>query len=191
MTDITMNNADMTAAPNKSWLKSYYAVRAIFSIIWVALAFTVGKSQPSVGIALIIIYPAWDCLANYYDAKRSGGLGANPTQLMNVVVSAIVTLAVAYAATRDFHVVLGVVGLWAVLSGIFQLATAIRRRKSAGAQWPMILSGVQSALAGGFFVKMAFNAAAPADVTTVAGYAGFGAVYFAISALVLTFSRRR
>jgi len=190
MNNVAINDQNTIVSPGKSWLKGYYTVRALFSAAWVALAFTVGKSQPSVAIALLIIYPAWDCIANYYDAKRSGGLGSNPTQLWNMVVSAIVTLAVAFAATRDFHAIIGVIGFWAILSGLLQLSTAIRRWGSAGAQWPMILSGGQSALAGGFFVKMAFTAA-PANIAIVAGYAAFGAIYFAISAAVLAFSARR
>lgn len=190
MTNAAASTYDPIAAPDKSWLKSYYTVRALFSAGWVGLALTLGKSQPSLAMILLVIYPAWDCLANYYDAKRSGGLGANPTQLFNMVVSAIVTIAVAIASTRDNHAVLAVFGLWAVLSGVLQLSTAVRRRRSAGAQWPMILSGAQSALAGGFFLKMAFDAATQPGIGTVIGYAGFGAVYFAISAAVLAFSRR-
>ena len=109
-----MNNQMALEAPDKNWLKNYYIVRALFSAIWVALAFTVGKTQPPVAIVLLILYPAWDCFANYYDAYRSGGLRSNPTQMVNMIVSAAVTLAVAVAATRDFHAVIGVIGLWAV-----------------------------------------------------------------------------
>jgi hypothetical protein len=49
----------------------------------------------------------------------------------------------------------------------------------------MMLSGAQSALAGGFFVAQQ-GSAAPV-VQTFAGYAGVGAVYFLISALVILF----
>jgi hypothetical protein len=34
------------------WLKHYYALRALFSEFWVALAFTIGRSQPSIAAAL-------------------------------------------------------------------------------------------------------------------------------------------
>ena len=43
-------------------------------------------------------------------------------------------------------------GAWAILSGLLQLGTAVRRWKRFGAQWAMVLSGGQSALAGGFFI---------------------------------------
>src|SRR5436853_599378 len=108
-----MTDQTVVAGADRSWLKGYYAVRALFSVAWVALAFTVGKSQPSIGIGLLLIYPAWDCLANGYDAIRSGGFRSNPSQLINVVVSGIVTFAIAIAAPHDFHAAIGIVGLWA------------------------------------------------------------------------------
>lgn len=185
-----MNVSAEIPPSNDRWLKRYYAARAVFSALWVALAFTVGKAHPSFGIALIVAYPAWDCLANYVDAERSGGLRGNLTQTLNVIVSAIVTLAVVVAASRDFHDVIAVVGIWATLSGLLQLATGVRRWRRAGAQWPMVLSGTQSALAGAFFVKMAADDKATSSVADVAPYAAFGALYFAISAVVLV-SRRR
>jgi len=62
-----------------------------------------------------------------------------------------------------------------------QLGTGLRRRKLHGAQWPMMLSGAQSALAGGFFI---YSAALPAEpsIASVTGYAGFGAFYFMLAA---------
>ena len=184
-----MDISAQASSSSRSWLKSYYAARSLFSALWVALALTIGKAHPPLGIALIVAYPAWDSFANYADAKRNGGLRANPTQMLNVVVSAIVTLTVAVAATRDFHAVIAVVGIWAALSGILQLSTAVRRWRNAGAQWPMVLSGGQSALAGLFFLKRAADATISLSVADVAPYAAFGAIYFAISAAIL-FSKR-
>jgi hypothetical protein len=176
--------------PADHWLKSYYAVRALVSACWVALAFTIGRSHPPIAVALIVAYPLWDCLANYVDASRNGGLRANPTQMLNVIVSAIVTLAVVGTVSHGFHAVIAVIGAWATLSGILQLSTAVRRWRSADAQWPMILSGAQSALAGLFFVKQATDASTTLGIADVAPYAAFGAIYFAISALVLVLRRR-
>src|ERR1700761_5587768 len=76
------------------WLKSYYSARAIFSAIWVALAFAIGKHATADVAALLVIYPAWDALANFIDMSRSGGAGENRTQVINIVVSAITTFAV-------------------------------------------------------------------------------------------------
>jgi hypothetical protein len=187
-----MNNETLIAAPQRVWLKNYYAVRALVSLVWVGLAFTLGQAQPSLSAALLVIYPAWDSLANYYDASRSGGLRVSPTQALNMVVSAFVAIAVASAiAMNDLHVAIGVIGVWASLAGILQLATAVRRWKSARAQWPMILSGAQSTLAGLSFLKIATNAATSPAARDVALYAAFGAFYFLISAISLMVAERR
>lgn len=180
-----MTIAGELAPSNSNWLTRYYLVRFLFSALWVVLALAIGSSHPAFGTGLIIAYPAWDSLANLVDARRSGGLRANPTQAVNAVVSAIVTLTVAVAATRDFHAVIAVIGIWATLSGIFQLSTAVRRWRSAAGQWPMILSGAQSALAGIFFLVMANNPSSNPSVAEVAPYAAFGAFYFAVSAVLL------
>jgi uncharacterized membrane protein HdeD (DUF308 family) len=83
------------------------------------------------------------------------------------------------------NAVLAVFGVWAILSGLFQLSTAVRRWKSYGAQWLMILSGAQSALAGIFFFKQA-AASATTHITAIAPYSAFGAFYFLLSAIWLT-----
>jgi uncharacterized membrane protein HdeD (DUF308 family) len=172
------------------WLRRYYAVRAAFSIIWTAAAFTVGQHSATAAAVLLVAYPAWDAVANYVDANRSGGLVRNRTQTVNLVVSTLTTVAVVVALCLGMDWVLGVFGVWAMLSGVLQLATAVRRWKSHGAQWAMILSGGQSAVAGAFFVLQA-GTAMPSAIGTAAGYAAMGALYFALSAGWLTAKRLR
>lgn len=174
---------------SNSWLKTYYFTRFAVAAAWVLLAFTLAKSMPSLAAIMLVAYPAWDALANFVDARRSGGLNRNKTQLLNLVVSIVTTVAVAIALGKSMNAVLAVFGVWAVLSGLFQLATAVRRWKS-GAQWAMVLSGAQSALAGIFFVKMA-GSAATVGITDIAPYAAFGAFYFLVSAVWLTVSDAR
>ncbi|TGU89384.1 DUF308 domain-containing protein [Mesorhizobium sp. M00.F.Ca.ET.151.01.1.1] len=171
------------------WLKSYYFLRAGFSVAWVAAAFTLGKSAPPVAAILLVAYPAWDAIANILDAQRSGGLKANPSQALNAAVSTITAITVFIALGQGPHAVLAVFGAWAILSGLFQLATGVRRWR-AGAQWAMVLSGAQSALAGGFFIKQAIGAATP-GITDIAPYAAFGAFYFLVSAIWLSVMQAR
>jgi uncharacterized membrane protein HdeD (DUF308 family) len=174
----------------QGWLKSYYFTRFAFSAAWVAAAFTMAKNVPALAAIMLVGYPAWDAIANFVDAQRNGGLVRNKTQLLNFIVSTITAIAVAIALRNNMHSVLLVFGTWAGLAGIFQLATGIRRWKSYGAQWAMILSGAQSALAGFFFVKMA-GGSEPVGITTVAPYAAFGAFYFLVAAVWLTASEAR
>ena len=177
-------------ADQEEWLKLYYFARAAFSGVWVAAAFTAGQQSWVIAAVLLAAYPAWDALANYVDASRSGGLGQNRTQAINVVVSVATTLAVILALGLSMNWVLGVFGVWAILSGLLQLGTAVGRWKSYGAQWAMILSGGQSALAGAFFIVQA-GAPTPQSITSVAGYAAIGALYFLVSAVWLGVSQLR
>jgi hypothetical protein len=165
-------------------------MRAAFSVAWVVAAFAVGPSSPVMAGVLLVVYPAWDAAANYVDALRSGGLNQNRTQALNVLVSLVTTVAVLLALRASMNWVLGVFGAWAILSGLLQLGTAIRRWRSYGAQWAMVLSGGQSALAGGFFIVQASMHAAP-SIANVTGYAAVGALYFLVSAVWLTVSEWR
>jgi len=171
------------------WLSSYYFLRAGISVGWVAAAFTIGKAMPPAAAVLLVAYPAWDAVANVIDARRSGGLTANPSQALNAAASTVVAVAVALALGWGMHAVLAVFGIWAILSGLLQLATGVRRWK-AGAQWAMALSGAQSALAGTHFILKANGALMPA-ITDIAPYAAFGAFYFLVSAVWLTVAQAR
>lgn len=172
------------------WLKHYYFARAAFSAAWVTAAFTLAMHSPAIAAVLLVVYPAWDALANFVDASRSGGLAANPTQKLNVWVSGATTAAVALALQSGMNAVLAVFGGWAIVAGLLQLGTALRRWKTHGAQWAMVLSGAQSALAGGFFIYQASTPMTP-SIANVAGYAGVGAAYFLVSATWLAVSHLR
>lgn len=174
------------------WLKQYYFLRGAFSVAWVIAALAIAPSSAMIAAALLVGYPAWDAAANYLDAFRSGGLNQNRTQGLNVLVSLATTIAVILALQVSMNWVLGIFGAWAILSGLLQIGTAVRRWKRFGAQWAMVLSGGQSALAGGFFIFQATMPTVP-SIANVAGYAAVGALYFLVSAVWLTVTdwRRR
>ncbi|MFK4656622.1 uncharacterized membrane protein HdeD (DUF308 family) [Bradyrhizobium japonicum] len=187
---MTHHQLDLVRADREQWLKVYYFIRAAFSVAWVVAAFAVGSSSTAIAGALLVLYPAWDAAANLVDALRSGGLTQNRTQALNVLVSLVTTVAVLVALQMSMNGVLGVFGAWAILSGLLQLGTAIRRWRSFGAQWAMVLSGGQSALAGGFFIFQATTPMSP-TIANVAGYAAVGAIYFLVSAVWLAVTEWR
>jgi uncharacterized membrane protein HdeD (DUF308 family) len=190
-TDMTFSQGTAGVQPTtNSELTRYYLVRGIVAAAWVAAAFSVGRAKPAVVAVLLVAYPAWDALANWFDARESGGLLANPSQALNVAVSLVAAVAVAGGLLSGMNAVLAVFGIWAALAGLAQLVTGLRRWRSYGAQWAMILSGAQSTAAGLFFVKQAGGVAVP-TIVDVAPYAGFGAFYFLVSALWLIFANRR
>lgn len=181
------------SSAQSSWLRSYYFVRALFSIGWIIaaiLAASLSGSQSALASVLLVIYPAWDAVANLVDARSNGGLKANPAQTFNVAVSSITTLAVIIAVLDSTYAVLAVFGIWAIFSGLLQLSAAVRRWRIYGAQWVMILSGAQSTLAGGFMISRAYGTAAP-SILDIAPYAGFGAFYFLLSAVWMTVAAYR
>jgi uncharacterized membrane protein HdeD (DUF308 family) len=185
MEALMANNSTMPLHAGADALKRYYFLRAVVSAAWVVAAFTIGAVNPVVAGVLLVGYPAWDALANARDAKANGGFRANPPQALNAAISAAVALAVLVALRVDTRLVLGLFGGWAILAGLLQLTAGVRRWRFYGAQWAMILSGAQSALAGGFFISQAAGPAGPV-VTVIAPYAAFGAFYFLVSAIVLT-----
>ena len=71
---------------------------------------------------------------------------------------------------------------------LLQLATGVRRWRSVGAQWAMVLSGGQSAIVGGLFISRSLADRVP-GITDIAPNAGVGAFYFGVSALWLILRR--
>lgn len=183
-------SAENAESKNRSWLKTYYYLRFAVSAAWVVLAFTAANSVPLLAAVMLIAYPAWDAIANYLDAHRSGGLGRNKSQMLNAVVSIVTTIAVSLALGQGMQAVLQVFGVWAALAGLFQLVTGVRRWKSYGAQWAMILSGAQSGLAAIHMLKKAAGVM-PVSIADIAPYAAFGAFYFLVSGVWLTVSDAR
>lgn len=188
-TAITMSDANLPHLQRAAWLRKLYFIRAAFSLVWVALAFTIAKESPVVTSGLLIVYPAWDSLANLLDAKMTGGAKANPTQVLNTWISVLVAVAVTVCLVLELPIILVIFGVWAIVSGLLQLATALRRRQGNRGQWVMMLSGAQSALAGGFFVAQ--QGVAMPVLQTLGGYAAVGAVYFLISGLVILFRQSK
>ena len=171
-------------------LARYYLVRAIVAAVWVVAAVAIGHSNATAAALLLVSYPAWDALANWFDARGNGGLRTNPTQAFNIAVSLVAAIAVAVALPLSMNAVLAVFGIWATAAGLAQLITGVRRWRTFGAQWAMILSGAQSMLAGVFFVTQAGLARIP-TIVDVAPYAAFGAFYFLVSAVLLMLANRR
>lgn len=154
------------------------AARAIVALLWaVALVLVVGDDIPTtasdvtVAAALLLsAYPLIDAVSSFIEARWVNG--------------AISTLAAAALAVATFGgdagATLVVFGAWAVVSGAIQLAGALAPR-----QWPMIISGGLSTVAGLSFV--AASAQDDARLSQLAGYATVGAVLY----LVWTVRARR
>ncbi|MEU0515061.1 hypothetical protein [Amycolatopsis sp. NPDC006125] len=164
-------------------LRRLYFVRFAFAIVWAALVFLTTKSGlGAVGIVLVVLYPLFDVGAAVVDARSAKGTGSVRGLYVNMAISLLATIGVGVAAASGIPAVLRVWGAWAIVAGLVQLIVAIVRRKMGG-QWPMILSGGISVLAGGNFIVSA--AAADPSLSAVAGYAVLGGIFFLVSAIRL------
>lgn len=163
-------------------LRRLYLARFGFAALWAVLMLATGSDLGPVSIPLLVLYPLFDVAAAVVDLRSSGTGEPARGLYANIVISLLAAIGVAVACGSDVPAVLRVWGVWAVASGLVQLIVGVGRRKLGG-QWPMILSGGISVLAGASFVAMA--SAENPSLTNVAGYAIFGGIFFLASALRL------
>ena len=176
-------------APSSQSLRSFYVLRGVVAFAWVASAAVAGVRNPVAGALFLAVYAAWDAIANVIDGQRSGGLARNQGQLVNVLISSAAALGMAAGVVAGLRLSVSVFGAWALVAGLLQLAVGLRRRGAAKGQVFMILSGAQSALAGGFFLKLGLSGAA--GLSQLIPYAAFGGVYFLLAALALSLNGKR
>jgi uncharacterized membrane protein HdeD (DUF308 family) len=166
------------AAGTASALRRLYLVRFAFAAVWAVAVFAAGSHLGPVAVALLVLYPLFDVAAAVVDARSTRA----PGLYVNIAVSLLAAVGVAVAGASGVPAVLRVWGAWAIVSGLVQLVVGVGRRRLGG-QWPMIVSGAISVVAGGSFILAA--ARNGSSLTNVAGYAVLGGVFFLVSALRL------
>jgi uncharacterized membrane protein HdeD (DUF308 family) len=178
MTTLAAPGISTTAAA----LRRLYFARAAFAIVWAGVTFAVADELTALTVTLLVIYPLVDVAAAIIDARSSRSTGSPALLYVNVVVSLLAAAGLAVAGSSGVPAVLRVWGAWAVVAGLVQLFVGVTRRKMGG-QWPMIISGGLSVLAGSSFFAAA-SATDPA-MTNAVGYAIPGAIFFLIAAIRL------
>lgn len=164
-------------------LRNLYYTRAAFSICWVILVVLCAKISPAIATALLIIYPAWDVFGTFLDIRANPD-SSHKAQYVNAAISIATTIAVGFALQKGVPEALITFGIWAIGTGLIQLILGLRRRKSLGGQWPMIISGGQSIIGGASFILLAHDPTK--GITSLAGYAAFGAFYYLLAAYRLS-----
>lgn len=183
---MTASTSLHAAAANQSTetaqsLRKLYIIRAAFSVVWVILVALFAKTSTGIATALLVIYPAWDVVGTFLDIRANQKNNASKMpQYVNAVISIITTIAVGIALQKGVPEALIVFGIWAIGTGLIQLVLGLQRRKLLGGQWPMIISGGQSMLGGTSFIVLAHDPTK--GVTSLAGYAAFGAFYYLLAA---------
>jgi uncharacterized membrane protein HdeD (DUF308 family) len=192
---MTQTTAPPTTTTTPSGLRSLYLIRVVFSLIWVALVFTTSHSLKSkdaptaIAAVLLVIYPLWDVIATFLERRMAGTGSTSRVSAINMALGLAAAIGMIIAVFSTIGTALIVFGIWAFLAGAIQLTVAIRRRRAVGAQWPMMISGGISVLAGASFVAMSGSAAS--GLSNVAGYSAFGAFWFLVSVIALSLRARR
>ncbi|MDT7839738.1 DUF308 domain-containing protein [Streptomyces justiciae] len=195
MTQTTVPSRTTTTTTTSSGLRSLHLIRVAFSLIWVALVVTTSASLVStdrptaVAAVLLVVYPLWDVIATLLERRMTGTASEDRAGTANMALGLAATAGMIIAVFSTIGTTLLVFGIWALLSGAIQLIVAIRRRRTIGAQWPMVISGGLSVLAGISFAAM--STSATSDLSSIAGYSAFGAFWFLVSAVALTIRGRR
>lgn len=165
-----------------SALRRLYFGRFAFAIVWALVMLPLAQHLNPVTATLLVIYPLFDVAAAIVDVRASRATGSPTLLYVNVAISLLAAAGLAVAGASDIPAVLRVWGAWAVAAGLVQLIVGVSRRKMGG-QWPMIISGGLSVLAGGSFIASA--AADNPALTNAVGYAIPGAIFFLIAAIRL------
>lgn len=169
-------------------LRNLYLARFGFALVWAGLLAASASDLNPVSVALLAAYPAFDLAAAVYDLRSSGDGRARTSLFVNLALSALTAVGLLAAASSGVPAVLRVWGAWAIAAGAVQLVVALQRYRWGG-QWPMVLSGGISVFAGGGFIAMASGD--EPTLTSLAGYAVLGGIFFLASAIRLHTSSSR
>ena len=174
--------------PATSPLRTLYLTRFAFAIVWAVLLLVSSSTLDAattlgpLTAVLLVVYPLFDLAAAVIDRGSSHPTGSPSALLVvNMVLSLLAAIGLLLAIRSGASSVLVVWGLWAITAGAVQLVVGLRRR-ALGGQWAMIASGGISVLAGSGFIAQSREAG---SVTTLAGYAVLGGIFFLVSALRL------
>jgi uncharacterized membrane protein HdeD (DUF308 family) len=166
-------------------LRRLYFIRFGFAIVWAILVFLTGRQFGPAAAVLVVLYPLFDVASAVVDARASrstGSISSSRGLYLNIAISLLAAIGLGIAVASGIPMVLRVWGVWAIVAGLIQLVVGINRR-ALGGQWPMMLSGGISLIAGtGFLLKAG---AANPSLVNVAGYATLGGIFFLVSALRL------
>ena len=156
-------------------------LRGIAAIVFGIFAFV----SPGVTLLSLIfvfgVYAIFDGIFAIVAGLKAPGGGDMWWMLLLVGILGLVAGGIAIAAPGQTVIALvTLIGVWAIISGIFHIIAAIGLRKQITGEWMMILSGLLSVLAGGFLVANPVSGAA-----AVVWVIGFYAVLYGVALTML------
>ncbi|MGO4533694.1 hypothetical protein [Leifsonia sp. 2MCAF36] len=180
---MTTTTPEARPATIASSLRALYFTRFAFAIVWATIIALTAAAVTPISATLLVLYPVFDLLAAVIDHRASRGTRSAGLLYVNMALSLLAAVGLAFAVGSGRSAILLVWGLWAITAGVVQLVVGISRR-SLGGQWPMILSGGISVFAGAGFALQ--SAGSSASLVSLAGYATLGGIFFLVSAIRLS-----
>lgn len=170
-------------------LRRLYLTRFVFAIVWAGLVVAAAAGPSPLLTVLLVVYPLFDAGAVLWQLRAAPASDrSRASEWTSVVVSLLVAIALGVASVSSLSAALAIWGVWAIGSGIPQLITAIRHRRSGG-QVAQMLSGGISLFAGSAFLVQGLQGTRA--IAGVAGYAVLGGIFFLVSAIRLGILLRR
>lgn len=165
--------------------------RGVLAIGWASAFAVVSDTLGPVAVALLVAYPLIDAVSSLIDHRGMPDGPERRVTALNGALSAVVAVALGLAGVLGgAGAVLGVFGIWAVVSGAAQLAVGLRRRGPVfGKQWPTLISGGLSFLVGLTYLAQAAGDSPSLHVLSV--YATGGGVFFVAQAALLAWKSRQ
>jgi hypothetical protein len=162
-------------------LRLLYIFRIAFAAIWVTLVLVLSSSTTKSGSQGLLVgvalgsYPGVDGLATFVDLRTARGSSVHWLLWSNLVAGIVAAIGIVWlngnlgAQVRAF-------GIWAIASGVIQLVLGVIRQSSFKGQWPMIISGGGSIVAGITFAGLAGTSAE--GLPALAQYSIGGAIWY-------------
>ncbi len=162
------------------------ALRGVIAIVFAILTFVVPGLTLAALVLLFGVYALIDGIFALISAVRAahghGRWGAFLLEGIAGVIAGLISLT-APAVTLAFLIY--VVGAWAVITGVLEIAAAIRLRRHVSGEWLLILSGIVSIVFGGIIF-----AAPIAGALVISWWLGVYAFIFGALLLTLAFRLR-
>lgn len=139
--------------------------------------------------ALVIIFGAYVLVDGIFAVVAGFGMRRQLSLWWVVVLEGLAGIILGVLTFRSpdttAFVLLSFIAAWSIITGIFEIATAVRIRKLIENEWLMILSGVVSIIFGALLV-----AQPGAGALSIVWLIGLYALFFGLLTLILSFRLR-
>jgi uncharacterized membrane protein HdeD (DUF308 family) len=180
---MTSNQTSTHLPAAGNFLRNLYFSRTVVQIVWAAIVLATAPASPKLSVLLVVLYPLWDVICTVRDLRSNPQQTSKGLQQVNAVLGLAAAIGAGVFGSMQLRYAVAAFGIWALIAGLLQLGVGLARRKALKGQWAMVLSGVQSALAGTAFLLGGLQG--KVHVKDLGGYAIFGGVYFLIAGLLL------